>query len=63
MFIYLHQPTVTPLHVAACRDNVETVAFLVDKGVDVNIEGEVGVSTSIDIIDWKCVKDECGVSE
>ena len=35
---------------AACRDNVETAAFLVDKGADVNIGDEYGVSTSIDNI-------------
>ena len=48
MFISLHQRT--PLHMAACRDNAETAAFLVDKGADVNIGDEYGVSTSIDNI-------------
>jgi len=49
MFIFLHQET--PLHSAAYRDHVDTVAFLVDKGAEVNIKDEEdGVSTSIDNI-------------
>ena len=42
IFISLHQRT--PLHVAAYRGNVETVAFLVDKGADMSIKNENGVS-------------------
>jgi len=35
---------------AAYRDNVDAVAFLVDKGADVSIGDTYGVSTSIDNI-------------
>ena len=41
-FISLHQWT--PLHVAAYRDDVDAVTFLVDKGADVNIKDEYEVS-------------------
>jgi len=42
MFISLHQRT--PLHVAAYRDNADAVAFLVDKGADINIKDKCDVS-------------------
>jgi len=48
MCISLHQ--LTPLHEAASRSSVDAVTFLVDKGADVNIKDEYGVSTSIDNI-------------
>ena len=40
--ISLHQWT--PLHVAAYRDTVDAVAFLVDKGADINIKDKCDVS-------------------
>ena len=46
MFISFQQAA--PLHVAAYRDNVEAITFLVDKGADVNIKDNREVSTSID---------------
>jgi len=41
-FVSLHQWT--PLHVAAYKDHVDAVTFLVDNGADVNIKDEHEVS-------------------
>jgi len=51
MFSSLHQlfslHQWTPLHVASFRGNTETVEYIVEKGADVNIKDDQGVSESM----------------
>ena len=48
MFSSLHQlfslHQWTPLHAASFRGNIETVKYIVEKGADVNIKDDQGVS-------------------
>ena len=42
LLLYLHQTT--PLHVAAAKDNLDAVKYLVDSGADFKIKQQYGVS-------------------